>query len=232
VKKRDLFCVQEDGSELNFKAKKIQYSELEITENLTTDNNEDNADDSDNNIHVDEDDQNELHLRLPFQCQSGSCRSVDGECAICVERYKEGDQVVWSSLNCSHAFHYECILVWLSKGKKRCPICRDWFVPGARIEDQKRELAQQLQQESNSSSITETETMTDQNHSTNSTVTCSDDELDDGEASSSEFRYANNTNSESGLNSTSPTASALEEGETNESNHDSSIIDDQSPMSC
>ena len=53
-----------------------------------------------------------------------------------------------TGLACSHAFHYECILPWLIKGKKRCPICRDWFVPGEKIEDQRNELQRQIDQES------------------------------------------------------------------------------------
>ena len=53
-----------------------------------------------------------------------------------------------TGLACSHAFHYECILPWLIKGKKRCPICRDWFVPGEKIEDQKNELQRRIDQES------------------------------------------------------------------------------------
>lgn len=65
-------------------------------------------------------------------------RHVDGQCALCIDDYVEGDTVVWSNLDCTHAFHKECVLQWLSKGKKRCPVCRDWFVPGARIEDQKQ----------------------------------------------------------------------------------------------
>ena len=53
-----------------------------------------------------------------------------------------------TGLACSHAFHYECILPWLIEGKKRCPICRDWFVPGEKIEDQKNELQRRIDQES------------------------------------------------------------------------------------
>jgi hypothetical protein len=64
-------------------------------------------------------------------------RCVDGTCALCIDEYEEGDMVVWSDLQCSHAFHKECLMQWLSKGKKRCPICRHWFVPGAKIDDQK-----------------------------------------------------------------------------------------------
>jgi hypothetical protein len=65
-------------------------------------------------------------------------RHVDGQCALCIDNYEEGDEVTWSDLDCTHAFHKECILQWLSKGKKRCPVCRHWFVPGARIEEQKK----------------------------------------------------------------------------------------------
>jgi hypothetical protein len=68
----------------------------------------------------------------------GPCRLVEGQCALCIDDYEPGDEVVWSSLECPHAFHKECIVQWLSKGKKRCPICRHWFVPGARIDDQKK----------------------------------------------------------------------------------------------
>jgi hypothetical protein len=97
--------------------------------------------------HADEEDAHR-YLRLPViktgEDKDGSgvgvatnYRHVDGQCALCIEEYQVGDQVVWSDLDCPHAFHKECIMQWLSKGKKRCPICRIWFVPGARIEDQK-----------------------------------------------------------------------------------------------
>lgn len=75
------------------------------------------------------------HLKLP---SSVGNRCVDATCALCLEEYGVGEEVVWSSCReCPHAFHKECFMQWLSKGKKRCPICRHWFVPGQRIEDQK-----------------------------------------------------------------------------------------------
>jgi len=81
----------------------------------------------------DEEDENAtLYLKLPV---SGRC--VDGTCAFCIDEYEVGDTVVWSGLQCPHAFHKECLMQWLSKGKKRCPICRHWFVPGSKIDDQK-----------------------------------------------------------------------------------------------
>jgi len=79
------------------------------------------------------DDENaSLYLKLPA---SGRC--IDGTCAFCIDEYEVGDKVVWSDLQCPHAFHKECMMQWLSKGKKRCPICRHWFVPGSKIDDQK-----------------------------------------------------------------------------------------------
>ena len=77
-------------------------------------------------------------LKLPVKNDDGSFRHVEGQCALCIDDYEVGDCVVWSDLECSHAYHKECLLQWLSKGKKRCPVCRHWFVPGARIEDQKK----------------------------------------------------------------------------------------------
>lgn len=74
-------------------------------------------------------------------------RAVDAECAVCFCTYEEGDLIVWSGLKCRHAFHHDCILPWLEKGKKRCPICRHLFVPGGRIEDQRKEYEAARQQE-------------------------------------------------------------------------------------
>ena len=42
--------------------------------------------------------------------------------------------------DCPHVFDKDCIMAWLSRGKKRCPICRRWFVPPVHIADQKRDL--------------------------------------------------------------------------------------------
>ena len=82
----------------------------------------------------DEDDENtSLFLKLP-----GSGRCVDGTCTFCLDEYEVGDKVVWSHSECPHVFHKECLMQWLTKGKKRCPICRHWFVPGSKIDDQKK----------------------------------------------------------------------------------------------
>lgn len=43
------------------------------------------------------------------------------ECTICLESFVEG--TIWRALPCSHVFHRDCILEWLSHGR-RCPLCR------------------------------------------------------------------------------------------------------------
>jgi hypothetical protein len=63
-----------------------------------------------------------------------SPRAVPNVCAICLEIYKPDETVVWSSnIECSHAFHQDCILdyaVKLNKAKDNvpCPCCRQDFM--------------------------------------------------------------------------------------------------------
>lgn len=69
---------------------------------------------------------------------------VEGNCAICINDYQVGDVLVRSAAGkgeeyCTHLYHYDCMLVWLEKGKKRCPICRHWFVPALRIKEQMKQ---------------------------------------------------------------------------------------------
>lgn len=73
-----------------------------------------------------------------------SFRSVEAECTICLLEYEEGDTIVRSAADekeevCTHVFHLECMLQWLTQGKKRCPICRHWFVPAIRIKEQMKQ---------------------------------------------------------------------------------------------
>lgn len=107
--------------------------------------------------------------------QYGNCRSIDAHCAICFSDYECGDKIVWSGLQCQHAFHYDCMLPWLVKGKKRCPICRDMFVPESNIHDQKKQYEERLDRESNGSDL-ETEPM--QIGSTQDTPNSSEGTLD------------------------------------------------------
>jgi len=45
-------------------------------------------------------------------------------CSICIEDYKEGEEVCWSrSDDCPHVFHLPCMMDWLMKNND-CPLCR------------------------------------------------------------------------------------------------------------
>jgi hypothetical protein len=79
-----------------------------------------------------------LLLTLPTTTANGQARQVEASCSICLMQYEVGDSVIWSTRKaCPHAFHDECILSWLEKGKKRCPCCRNFFVPGKSVDDKK-----------------------------------------------------------------------------------------------
>lgn len=124
------------------------------------------------------DEEAHLYIRLPVTCSknSGNLRTVDAHCAICLGEYEAGEKIVWSALlQCQHAFHDECILPWLSKGKKRCPICRHWFVPGTKIDDQKAAL-QEATDNSDSSTMNNGTTRARERASTASTY---DEEMED-----------------------------------------------------
>ena len=56
-----------------------------------------------------------------FPIRTASKKSVNRQCAICCNHYKEGCRVFF--LPCSHHFHVECILPWFSKNHK-CPYCK------------------------------------------------------------------------------------------------------------
>lgn len=57
-------------------------------------------------------------------------RLVSATCAICLDQYEPGCYVSWSSnKECMHAFHRDCILMWLLKKEELlCPCCRRGFV--------------------------------------------------------------------------------------------------------
>ncbi|XP_018585934.1 E3 ubiquitin-protein ligase RNF103 [Scleropages formosus] len=44
------------------------------------------------------------------------------ECVVCLENFENGCLIM--GLPCSHVFHQQCIVVWLSGGRHCCPVCR------------------------------------------------------------------------------------------------------------
>jgi Zn-finger nucleic acid-binding protein len=104
--------------------------------NIDTFSSSDSGEDEDYNRLKTSDDH--VLLTLPVTTADGNPRRVEASCSICLMDYEVGDSVIRSTRKkCPHAFHAECILQWLSQGKKRCPCCRHFFVPGQAVDDQK-----------------------------------------------------------------------------------------------
>lgn len=57
-----------------------------------------------------------LKMELKYNHSSQLC------CAICLADFEEGD-ILTQLLPCHHSFHKECIYVWITKRKRRCPLC-------------------------------------------------------------------------------------------------------------
>ncbi|ESN94598.1 hypothetical protein HELRODRAFT_189446 [Helobdella robusta] len=54
------------------------------------------------------------------------------DCGICKEKFVEGRFI--HELNCNHAFHFNCIDLWLKMGgKNSCPYCRQKVVYGVKL---------------------------------------------------------------------------------------------------
>lgn len=84
------------------------------------------ATDSSNSNHSDSDPSADDSKNGPSP--SSADRREPAYCAVCLAEYETGDAIVWSlNPDCKHVFHDDCILTWLSRGKKRCPCCRKQF---------------------------------------------------------------------------------------------------------
>ncbi|CAI9768061.1 unnamed protein product [Fraxinus pennsylvanica] len=55
------------------------------------------------------------------------CEDISVECAVCLCRIDEGDEV--RELRCNHLYHRVCIDRWLGYGHKTCPLCRNNLKP-------------------------------------------------------------------------------------------------------
>mmetsp|Transcript_28435 Transcript_28435/g.82247 ORF Transcript_28435/g.82247 Transcript_28435/m.82247 type:complete len:415 (+) Transcript_28435:109-1353(+) len=85
---------------------------------------------------TDMDDGRELVLELPAATSTSNEQPSknrpyrDARCAVCMMYYENCDEVIWSPNDeCIHCYHSDCILTWLSRGKKKCPCCRMDFIP-------------------------------------------------------------------------------------------------------
>ena len=63
---------------------------------------------------------------------------IDELCAICLEPYKENDDISFSKhQNCNHAFHRSCIVSWLKdEFRNDCPCCRGPYLHLCVTEDE------------------------------------------------------------------------------------------------
>ena len=62
---------------------------------------------------------------------SGGAENAEGYqnaagCAICIEEFQEGETL--RVLPCSHQFHTECIVPWLTERQASCPLCKHEIV--------------------------------------------------------------------------------------------------------
>ena len=95
------------------------------------------------------------YLRL---CTHDPCKVdvVEALCIICFKDYEVGEQVVWSSSStndCRHVYHKDCILKWISTGKKKCPVCRYAFVPDSLPSRETPQARQDTEQATNDTTL-------------------------------------------------------------------------------
>jgi hypothetical protein len=67
-------------------------------------------------------------------------------CAICLEDYKQGDEVCWSrNRHCAHVFHQKCIVEWLLH-HEGCPVCRQDYLSLENSDNAETELHESVEQ--------------------------------------------------------------------------------------
>jgi len=59
---------------------------------------------------------------LKFPTIDYGSRDETRTCAICIEDFSDGDNLV--QLPCSHQFHTDCIVPWLTERRPVCPLCK------------------------------------------------------------------------------------------------------------
>lgn len=60
--------------------------------------------------------------RLRDNSQQCDHHSHDDQCSVCIDNFAEGDDI--TVLPCSHAFHSDCIVPWLTERQAKCPLCK------------------------------------------------------------------------------------------------------------
>ena len=48
----------------------------------------------------------------------------EGDCSVCFEEMKEGEELTSCVMTCKNYFHKECIRLWLESSHTTCPLCR------------------------------------------------------------------------------------------------------------
>jgi Ring finger domain len=82
-----------------------------------------------------DDDDEDLMIQFTTdeEATDGAQLCASATCSICLHHYRPGDSIVWSAVpGCRHVYHVDCMLLWAATGKKRCPVCRKYFLPSKR----------------------------------------------------------------------------------------------------
>lgn len=67
------------------------------------------------------------HSVTCYESNNHDCGDSSIECAVCLCRINEGDEVI--ELRCNHLYHSVCLERWLGYGHRTCPLCRDNLQP-------------------------------------------------------------------------------------------------------